>query len=131
MKRLFKEQDVGEFFRWVVVGIFATIVHYGIYWLLKDLMNVNLAYTIGYALSFISNFALTSFFTFKVNPTIQKGIGLALAHAINYLLQLGLLNLFLYLGVSKTLAPFPTFMISVPINFLMVRYVFKRPSKKE
>ena len=36
------------------------------------------------------------------------------------------LNLFVDLGVSKTLAPLPMFAVCVPINFLLVRFFLKR-----
>ena len=35
------------------------------------------------------------------------------------------LNFFLWLGVSEGLAPIPVFCIVIPINFLLVRFVFK------
>jgi len=37
-----------------------------------------------------------------------------------------LLNVFLWMGVPNKLAPIPVLCIAVPVNFLMVRYVFKR-----
>ena len=43
-----------------------------------------------------------------------------------YLLHVAFLNLFLWLGVSKSLAPIPVFAIVIPINFLLVRFVFKK-----
>ena len=39
-----------EFLRFVLVGVFATALHYGIYFLLQKFINVNIAYTLGYAL---------------------------------------------------------------------------------
>jgi putative flippase GtrA len=36
-----------------------------------------------------------------------------------------LLNLFLWLGMSNELAPLPVFAIAIPVNFLLVRFVFK------
>ena len=61
-----------EFIRFVMVGILATALHYGIYFLLQRFINVNIAYTLGYALSFIANFYLTAYFTF--GRVLQVGI---------------------------------------------------------
>ena len=36
-----------EFIRFVLVGVFATALHYGIYFLLQKFINVNIAYTLG------------------------------------------------------------------------------------
>lgn len=110
-----------EFIRFVMVGILATALHYGIYFLLQRFINVNIAYTLGYALSFIANFYLTAYFTFGKKPSWSKAFGFGGAHLFNYLLHIGLLNTFLWLGLSKTLAPIPVFAIAIPVNFLLVR----------
>lgn len=118
-----------EFIRFVMVGILATALHYGIYFLLQRFINVNIAYTLGYALSFIANFYLTAYFTFGKKPSWSKAFGFGGAHLFNYLLHIGLLNTFLWLGLSKTLAPIPVFAIAIPVNFLLVRFVFKRKDR--
>ena len=115
-----------EFIRFVMVGVLATALHYGIYFLLQRFINVNIAYTLGYALSFIANFYLTAYFTFGKKPSWSKAFGFGGAHLFTYLLHIGLLNTFLWLGLSKTLAPIPVFAIAIPVNFLLVRFVFKR-----
>ncbi|MFR7495806.1 MAG: GtrA family protein [Bacteroides stercoris] len=115
-----------EFIRFVMVGVLATALHYGIYFLLQRFINVNIAYTLGYALSFIANFYLTTYFTFGKKPSWSKAFGFGGVHLFNYLLHIGLLNTFLWLRLSKTLAPIPVFAIAIPVNFLLVRFVFKR-----
>ena len=115
-----------QFIRFCIVGIFATALHYGIYWLLMHYVNASVAYTIGYGLSFVANFFLTSYFTFQKKVTVKKGMGFALSHGVNYLLHIILLNVFLWMGLSKALAPIPVLCIVIPVNFLLVRYVFKK-----
>ena len=118
-------QTLKEAVRFGIVGVVATATHYGIYYLLQPHINVNIAYTTGYALSFIANFYLTSYFTFGTKPSWRKLMGMGGAHLVNYLLHLALLNLFLFIGITKTWAPVPVFAIAIPINFLLVRFVFK------
>ena len=69
---------------------------------------------------------LTSLFTFRTKATVSKGLGFGLAHLCNYLLQMGLLYVVLAAGISTALAPIPVYCISIPLNFLMVRFVFKK-----
>lgn len=114
-----------EAIRFCIVGVLATIVHYGIYLLLKGVINVSVAYTIGYVISFIGNFVLTNVYTFKTQATAKKGIGFVICHVINYLLHIGFLNVFIWLGVPSSLAPIPVYCIVVPVNFLLVRKVVK------
>lgn len=114
-----------EIIRFCIVGGLATAVHYGIYLLLQLWIWTLLAYTIGYVLSFLMNYMLTNYFTFRTKPSVQNGIGFVISHAVNYGLHIGLLELFLWLGVSDVWAPIPVYCIVIPVNFLLVRFVFK------
>lgn len=125
--RLFREiLDKYDFIRFGIVGCIAVIVQYGVYWLCLYMFSHNIAFTIGYLVSFAVNYLLTTAFTFKTNKSVKNGIGFAVCHVINYFLQVGLLNLFIYLGMSKQLAPVPVFAICVPTNFVLVRIVMKK-----
>ena len=114
-----------EAMRFVVVGVIAVLLHYGIYWVLQHWINVNVAFTIGYFLSFLVNYYLSARYTFRSRVSARSGAGFSGAHLVNYLLQITLLNLFLYVGVSSTLAPIGVYSIAVPVNFLLVRFVFR------
>ncbi len=114
-----------EFIRFALVGILATALHYGLYYLLQTLINVNIAYATGYLLSFIVNFYLTAYFTFGTRPSWKKAVGFSGAHLVNFLIHMLLLNLFLWAGISQTWAPLPVFAIAIPVNFILIRFVFK------
>lgn len=114
-----KKQNFYEIIRFGIVGIIATIIHYGIYLTLNLIIVSWIAYSIGYGISFLCNFYLSNKFTFKTKPTIRKGIGFGLSHFINYLLQVILLSIFIKLGIPDKYAPLPVFCIAVPINFLL------------
>lgn len=124
-----KKEIIHTFVKFGMVGVFATILHYGIYWVLQRFIEVNVAYSVAYFFAFIANFYLTSYFTFGTSPSWKKLFGMGGAHVVNWLLQLALLNIFLWMGVSKEWAPIPVFVISVPVNFLLVRFVFTSKNK--
>lgn len=113
-----------EIVRFGMVGGVATALHYGVYWLLHGLMNVSVAYTIGYFVSFVANYLLSARFTFKKKKSVKNGVGFACAHLFNYVLQISLLNFFIWLGVGEALAPVPVYCIAIPTNFVLVRLVF-------
>lgn len=121
-----QKKTVGEIVRFALVGIVATAVHYALYYALLPVLNESVAYTIGYVLSFLLNFYLTARFTFRSSPSWGKLVGMSGAHLVNYLLHISLLNLFLWLGVCRELAPLPVFAIAIPVNFILVRFVFNR-----
>ena len=123
---LFSRETFFELVRFGAVGVVATALHYGVYWLLHGMMDVNVAYTLGYLVSFVANYVLSARFTFRKKRSVKNGLGFACAHLFNYLLQISLLNFFIWLGVSKVLAPVPVYCVAIPTNFLIVRFVFRK-----
>ncbi len=152
-----------EFARFFVVGIAATLVHLLVYWLLNALFALrevdeaalNVTYTAGYAVSFVGNYLLSLKWTFRTKGSVSKGAGFAFSHLVNYALHMGLLNLFLRLGLGSAmvslfacctpwlvslfpvladpaaLLPLPVYVIVVPTNFLLVRFFLTRGDNKK
>ena len=125
-----------EFIRFGMVGALATALHYGIYYALllagrafagddTETAYDNVAYTSGYFISLVMNFYLTAYFTFGSCPSWKRAGGFGGAHLVNYLLHMALFNIFLWIGVPKNLAPVPVFAIAIPVNFILVRKVFR------
>ena len=127
---MIKKETYGEFVRFAVVGTTSATINYIIYWILQHWVNVNIAYTIGYVISFFANYYMTAHFTFKEKASAKNGIGFGGAHFVNYCLHIVLLNFFLWVGLSRELAPLAVLSIAVPTNFLMVRFVFKHFKRK-
>ena len=119
-------QKYKRFIRFSIVGTIAWVILYAVYYLFLSLLGHTASYTIGYIVSFIVNYLLTVKFTFEVEASAQNGIGFIFCHVINWLLQLVLLNIFIYLGMNNIIAPIPVMAISVPVNFLMVRFVMNK-----
>ena len=119
-----------KFVRFCIVGVIATAIHYAIYYALQTLGNsqvwLTAAYTIGYGLSMVCNFFLTTWFTFRSKVSIGKLAGFGGSHAINYSLQIVLFNAFISLGVNHVVVPFMVYAIAVPTNFMILRLVYKR-----
>ena len=118
-------ESFSEVVRFGIVGTISTILHYGTYWLLQKWIEVNISYSIGYVLSFLVNYWLSAHFTFHKQTSAKNGVGFGVAHFINYGLHIVLLNFFLWLGCSNEVAPLAVFSIAIPVNFLLVRLVFR------
>lgn len=127
INNLCRSAQFRELIRFGIVGVVATLIQYGIYYLFNQLIGLGAttSLTIGYIISFVFNFFLSNYFTFKTKPTIKKGLGFGASHAINYLLQIVFLNLYMMMGIPEQWAPFPMFATVIPINFLLVRFVLK------
>ena len=119
-------ESLKEIVRFSVVGCFATILQYVLYMLfLKTGISEEVSFTLSYAIAWINNLWLTSVFTFRQKISVRKSIGFAVSHGVNYLLWLLCFEAFLQLGCPSQFAPFPVYAICIPLNFLMVRFVFK------
>jgi putative flippase GtrA len=116
----------GEIIRFGVVGVIATAIQYLVYWVLIHWINPAISLPIGYVVSFIFNFFASTKFTFRVKANVKHGAGFAFSHIINMTMQVVLLKLFLFLGISEQLAPIPVFCICIPTNFILVRFFLKR-----
>ena len=130
-RKLFHSEKIHEFLRFCFVGVLATGIHYGIYLLLIKTISlegkfwINAAYLVGFIISWLCNLWMTAKITFKTHISLKRGVGFAVTHGINYLLHVLFLNIFLALGITEQIAPIPVYCCVVPINFILVRTVFK------
>ena len=131
------KQRLGELLRFGVVGVTAVLIQYGVYLALMPLLQhlltgigdhplATLANTVAYLVSFVFNFIASTRYTFRVKANAKRGAGFAFSHLINYSLQTLFLNLLVGLGMARQTAMLPTLCLSVPINFLLVRYFLKK-----
>ncbi len=115
-----------QFVRFGLNGVFVTAIQYAVYLLLQRHVNVNVAYTVGYLVSFAVNFLMTSYFTFQSHPTFKRFVGFCGSHAVNYVVQIGLLNLFIALGMSHATAPIPAILGAVAVQFTILSRVYSK-----
>ena len=125
---MLQKEQLQEMVRFGIVGVVATAIHYGMYYLLLTLLNPTLSYTIGYAVSFCCNYVMSSLFTFRVGMSVKKAASFGVSHVLNYLIGVALLNLFIALGVDEEVAPLPVFVLVIPINYLLVRFALTNRS---
>lgn len=120
----------GQILRFVIVGVIATAIQYAVYFLMQQVLRgtfwLNVDMTVGYIVSFVCNFYLTTYFTFGSKASVKKAAGFGMSHIVNYCLQMGLFNLFSLLGVHHLVAPILAMGFAVPVNFLILHYVYKK-----
>ncbi len=128
--RYWNNEAVRQFVRFCIVGVLAAGIHYGIYYLLQFFLPLNVSYTVGYLISLVCNFFLTAYVTFRRSPTFGKAFGFGASHLVNYLLHIVFFNMYLYLGVSRYIAPIATMLTAMPVNFLILQWVFMHKKKE-
>lgn len=119
-----------QFVRFCIVGTIAAAIHYGVYYLMQLWLSegiwLSVDYTIGYAVSLVCNFFMTTYFTFRSHVSAGKAAGFGFSHVVNYTLHIVLFNLFMAMGIHRLLAPVLVLMVAVPTNFLILRYVYRK-----
>lgn len=123
----------GEVLRFTITGASVTFILYAVYLPLSFLMpnSLGVAYSIGFAISFVTNFILSNYYTFRTKPTFDRAILFCIVQFINYLLQILCFKFFIWVGVSNIWAPVPVWAFIFPVNFLMMRVALKSNSIKD
>lgn len=124
------QEKFWQVIRFGIVGTISSVIHYGVYCLLLEVVNSNLAFTGGYIVGFVCNYFLTTFFTFRSHLSSANAAGFSFSHVVNYLLEIGLLNLFLWMGAGERIALILVMIIVVPINFLILHFVYTHRKKE-
>ena len=112
-----------EIIRFGIVGGIATLLQIGLYFVFLHTVGVKpvIATIISYAISFVFNFFLSSYFTFHSSPNAKKGLGFTLSHLFNMGMQTGLVAIFKNI-MPPTFAILPALAICIPANYFMVRF---------
>ena len=120
--------------RFVLVGALGTGLQYGIYYMLLGIFQqhwqemmilTSLAFTIGFVMEMIYNYLLTSFYTFRVRPTLKNAGGFLVGRAINYVIQLLLLNCLIWLHMSEEWAGIAAIALAGVINYFVLLPFYK------
>ena len=85
----------------------------------------SLAFTIGFVMEMIYNYLLTSFYTFRVRPTWKNAGGFLVGRAINYVIQLLLLNCLIWLHMSEEWAGIAAIALAGVINYFVLLPFYK------
>lgn len=126
--------------RFVLVGALGTGIQYGIYYLLLDIFQrhwqdlgilTSVAFTAGFIIEMICNYFITSFYTFKMRPSWKNAGGFLIGRAINYVLQLLLLNLLIWLHLSEEYSGILAIMLAGVINYFVLLPFYKDKKREK
>jgi putative flippase GtrA len=116
-----------EFARFIVCGVIRTGLAFMIYVCLLWLCPYGVAYTISYAAGILLSYWLNARFVFQEPLRIGRALQFPLVYLVQYLFGLGLLFLLVEAGhLSKIVAPVLIVIITLPITFLLSRYLIRR-----
>lgn len=143
--KILENKNIRQFLSYAVVGLVATLVEWGLFWLLTFPLSLdqNLAFTIAFIISTFVNLVLGKKMTFKnaeiIHASSNKKLNLAketfliyLVAVIGYVLNLALLNIF---TAALMMNKMPAKMLATVIvffwNYLARRLgIYRSDSKK-
>jgi len=117
----------GEFGRFLLVGAVNTLISYSLYLLLLAFLSYLLAYSLAYCVGIVVSYFLNARFVFRQRPSF----GSFLAFPLVYLTQYGIGALVLWLlvdqaGINPAIAMVGVIVMTIPVTFLMSRFIINR-----
>ncbi len=125
MRQLITAAFKNRFIRFLCTGGLNTAVTYGIYLLLLQLVNYQISYTISYVTGIVFTFFLNRLFVFKTHQGLKSLVLFPLIYVIQYLFGLLIIGGSVkYLNLDVQLAPLVVIVLSIPLTYLLSKFVF-------
>jgi len=118
-----------QFLKFGTVGVINTLIYMALYYgFLYIGLHYLLSNVLAYVLSIVSSFAMHSRLVFKVkDDVIRRFIKVFITYMITLSLSTGIMYLLVdMLGISPIIAPYITFIVTIPTSFLLQKlWAFK------
>ena len=109
---------------WAIGGGINTAFTYVLYLVFKQFLSYQLAFTASYLVGIIFAYFYNSLVAFKSPLSIKKFFQFPLVYLVQYLLSLGLLELFVRsFNISTNFAPIFVFIIVTPVTYLLSKFI--------
>lgn len=121
-------QTHAEILKFIIVGGINTLNYYVVYLLLLKLFHIEymISDITGFIVAFVISYYLNCYFVYRVKPTWRKFISFPITQLVNASLQTVLLYVFVsWLNLPAEIAPFAGLVITIPITFVLSKWILK------
>lgn len=121
-------QTHAEILKFIIVGGINTLNYYVVYLLLLKLLHIEymISHITGFIVAFVISYYLNCYFVYRVKPTWGKFISFPITQIVNVSLQTVLLYVFVsWLNLPAEIAPFAGLIITIPITFILSKWILK------
>ncbi|HHQ4984129.1 TPA: flippase GtxA [Staphylococcus aureus] len=121
-------QTHAEILKFIIVGGINTLNYYVVYLLLLKLLHIEymISHITGFIVAFVISYYLNCYFVYRVKPTWRKFISFPITQLVNVSLQTVLLYVFVsWLNLPVEIAPFAGLIITIPITFILSKWILK------
>lgn len=114
-----------SFVRFLISGGINTIATYAAYLALLQATSYKVAYTVAYLLGIVISFFINRLFVFQTHRGWRSLVLFPFVYLAQYLASLAVVFAWVeHLDLPATLAPLIAILITVPLTFLLSRFVF-------
>lgn len=115
-----------EFGRFLIVGCANTAFAYSLYFLFNIWLYYQLAYALAYLAGIFFSYWLNTRWVFKTAMNWKSFFSFPLVYVFQYSMNAVLLHVLVeMLDLSEWLSPFLVIIVSIPVTFVLSRYVIK------
>ncbi|HCD5157273.1 TPA: flippase GtxA [Staphylococcus aureus] len=121
-------QTHAEILKFIIVGGINTLNYYVVYLLLLKLLHIEymISHITGFIVAFVISYYLNCYFVYRIKPTWRKFISFPITQIVNISLQTVLLYVFVsWLNLPAEIAPFAGLIITIPITFILSKWILK------
>lgn len=117
-----------SFLRFLISGGVNTAATYAVYLLLLRITDYKLAYTVAYVVGIVLAFVINRLFVFRTHRGWRSAALFPLVYLLQYLVSLGIVWLWVQQWqLPKEIAPLISIAVTIPMTFVLSRFVFGRP----
>lgn len=121
-----------SFIKFLMSGGANTAITYFIYILLLNIFSYQESYTMAYVFGVVLAFVLGRFFVFNSHRGVRSFILFPLVYLVQYFVSMVILWVWIErLNYSDSVAPLVAILITVPITYVLSRFVFVKPSRAD
>lgn len=122
--------DIREYVVFLACGAANTLITYGFYALFLSFLSYKISYSLAYVGGIVISYYLNSRLVFKEPLSLSKLLQYPLVYVVQYLL--GIIVLYISIDlfhISKWLAPLLVIAISLPVTYLVSKFIIKGPAQ--
>lgn len=116
----------GEIARFILVRGACTVLSYGLYLLLLRWTRYEVAYIVAFVFGIVLAYVVNAIFVFREPMRRRSALQFPFVYLLQFAMTMAILRIAVeHLGVSETIALAIAIVISLPVTFLLSRWVLK------
>lgn len=122
-----RKKSLTDLIKFVIGGSINTAFTYCLYLGLQVILDYQIAYAIAFAIGIVFSYWFNAAIVFKTPVTWKGFFSFPLVYLLQYLMSAGLLSVFVeQFNLPKNIAPLVVIAVTVPITFVLTRWLLRR-----